>query len=102
VSKHPPITRDISVAVDHDSDSETIGDLVRSAIGDLVEEAAVISETPISALPPAAVDRLGATPGQKNVLLRLTLRHPTRTLTDQEANTARDTAYAAVHQGHHP
>ncbi|MFD0204190.1 MULTISPECIES: PheS-related mystery ligase SrmL [Saccharothrix] len=37
-----------------------------------------------------------------NVLLRLTLRHPTRTLTDDEANAARDTAHAAVHEGDQP
>ncbi|MEU4448144.1 hypothetical protein AB0K14_36420 [Actinosynnema sp. NPDC050801] len=102
VSKHPPITRDISVAVAPTADAETIGDQVRAAIGDLAEEVAVLSETPISDLPPTAVTRLGAHPHQKNVLLRLILRHPTRTLTDQEANTARDTAYTAVHEGNQP
>ncbi|MCE6996770.1 hypothetical protein LZG04_18455 [Saccharothrix sp. S26] len=102
VSKHPSITRDISVAVDHHADSETLGDLVRTAIGDLVEEVTILNETPITALPPTAAARLGATPTQKNVLLRLHLRHPTRTLTDQEANTARTTAYNTIHQGTEP
>ncbi|MEU4742632.1 hypothetical protein AB0G02_19510 [Actinosynnema sp. NPDC023658] len=102
VSKHPPITRDISVAVDSGADSETIGDVVRHVVGDLVEEVAVVSETPVAGLPAAAVDRLGARAGQKNVLLRLVLRHPTRTLTDDEANAARDAAYAAVHEGDQP
>lgn len=102
VSKHPPITRDISVAVRPDADGETIGDLVRAAVGDLVEEVAVVSETPVPDLPPPAVARLGAHPDQKNVLLRLVLRHPTRTLTDAEANTARDAAHAAVHEGDRP
>lgn len=102
VSKHPPITRDISVAVDAGADAETIGDTVRAVTGDLVEEVVVVSETPVPDLPPAAVARLGARPDQKNVLLRLVLRHPTRTLTDNEANTARDAAYAAVHEGDQP
>lgn len=102
VSKHPPITRDISVAVGADADGETIGDVVRAAVGDLVEEVAVVSETPVSALPPVAVERLGARPDQKNVLLRLVLRHPTRTLTDDDANAARDAAHAAVHEGSQP
>jgi phenylalanyl-tRNA synthetase alpha chain len=102
VSKHPPITRDVSVAVGSDADVETIGDVVRAAVGDLAEEVVVLSETPVPDLPPVAVARLGARPDQKNVLLRLVLRHPTRTLTDDEANTARDAAYGAVHQGDRP
>ncbi|MFE2756159.1 hypothetical protein ACFXGA_29590 [Actinosynnema sp. NPDC059335] len=102
VSKHPPVTRDISVAVGPDADDETIGDLVRAAVGDLVEEVAVVGGTPVPDLPPAAVARLGAHPDQRNVLVRLVLRHPTRTLTDDEANAARDAAYAAVHEGDAP
>ncbi|MBB5800653.1 phenylalanyl-tRNA synthetase alpha chain [Saccharothrix ecbatanensis] len=102
VSKHPPITRDISVAVNPDADAETIGDVVRAVIGDLVEEVVVVSETPVRDLPAAAVGRLGARPEQKNVLLRLVLRDLTRTLTDDEANAARDAAYAAVHEGDQP
>ncbi|CCH29890.1 hypothetical protein ABZ816_40645 [Actinosynnema sp. NPDC047251] len=99
VSKHPPISRDVSVAVRPEQDAETIGDTVRATVGDLVEEVVVLDETPVDALPPAAVARLGARSGQKNVLLRLVLRHPTRTLTDAEANAARDAVYAAVHEG---
>lgn len=38
-------------------------------------------------------------PGQKNVLLRLVIRHPSRTLTRTEANDLRDAVYRAVHQG---
>jgi phenylalanyl-tRNA synthetase alpha chain len=102
VSKHPAITRDISVAVDPDADAETIGDVVRTVIGHLVEEVVVVSETPARDLPAAAVARLGARPEQKNVLLRLVLRELTRTLTDDEANAARDAAYAAVHEGDQP
>jgi phenylalanyl-tRNA synthetase alpha chain len=102
VSRHPAITRDISVAVGADADGETIGDVVRAAVGDLVEEVAVVGETPVVDLPAVAVARLGARPEQKNVLLRLVLRHPTRTLTDAEANAARDAAHAAVHEGDQP
>ncbi|MBP2335246.1 phenylalanyl-tRNA synthetase alpha chain [Saccharothrix coeruleofusca] len=99
VSRHPPITRDISVAVSAQADAETIGDVLRGVLGDLVEEVEVLGRTPVADLPPAAVARLGARPGQVNALLRLVLRHPTRTLTDEEANAARDAAYAAVHEG---
>ncbi|MBY8847969.1 hypothetical protein [Saccharothrix longispora] len=102
VSRHPAITRDISVSAAADADAETIGDAVRAAIGDLAEEVVVVDETPVADLPPTAVARLGARPGQKNVLLRLVLRHPARTLTDEEANAARDAAHAAVHEGDQP
>ena len=50
----------------------------------------VVSETPYEALPPAAHERMGMRPGQKNLLLRLTLRDPARTLTRGEANRIRD------------
>lgn len=102
VSHHPPIARDLSLAVDPGVDSETLGDRVRDALGaeaDAVEEIRVLAETPVAALPPAAVRRLGATPGQRNVLLRVVLRHPARTLTDHEANRLRDAVYAALHAG---
>lgn len=99
VSKHPPITRDLSIAVDSLADEETLGDVVRDVIGDLAEEICVLSETPVEALPEAARARLGASPGQKNVLLRLVLRDLSRTLSDDEANAARDAVYAAVHEG---
>ncbi|MFC6093486.1 hypothetical protein [Saccharothrix lopnurensis] len=102
VSRHPAITRDLSVAVAADADAETLGDAVRAVVGDLAEEVLVVGETPVAGLPPAAVARLGARPDQKNVLLRLVLRHPTRTLTDEEANAARDAAHAAVHEGDQP
>ncbi|MEU7893727.1 hypothetical protein AB0B45_12765 [Nonomuraea sp. NPDC049152] len=102
VSKHPPISRDLSVAVPADADAETLGGAVRDALGshaDAIEEIRVMSETSIEDLPPAAIERLGARPGQKNVLLRIVLRDPARTLSDEEANSLRDHVYAAVHQG---
>lgn len=99
VSRHPPISRDVSVAVEADADAETLGGIVRDAIGsagDAVEEIVVLSETSLADLPPAAIARLGIKPGQKNVLLRVVLRHPSRTLSDEEANTLRDRIHAAL------
>ena len=37
--------------------------------------------------------------GQKNVVVRITLRAVGRTLTDAEANRLRDLVYAAIHEG---
>jgi len=102
VSSLPPVRRDLSVAVAAETTAEELGDRVRAALGLRVadvETVEVVSETPGAELPPQAVERLGLRPGQKNVLLRVVLRHPTRTLTDEEANQLRDAIYTAVHEG---
>ena len=105
VSSHPAIRRDVSVSVGPDVDGEELGDRVRDALGadaDSVETVEILSETPAASLPPAAVERLGILPGQRNVLLQVVLRHVDRTLTDVEANGLRDRIYAAVHEGTAP
>jgi phenylalanyl-tRNA synthetase alpha chain len=103
VSSMPPTTRDLSIAVADGVDAEELGDRVRRALDpaelDAVEEVAVVGETPGAELPPQAIARIGLKAGQKNVLLRLVLRHPTRTLTADEANAVRNRVYAAVHEG---
>ena len=50
-------------------------------------------------LPGIAIDRLGLEPGQRNLLVRIVLRHVDRTLTDAEANGLRDRIHAAIHEG---
>jgi phenylalanyl-tRNA synthetase alpha chain len=102
VSSQPPIRRDLSIAVAADTTPEELGDRVRAALAeraDAVEAVEVLAETPGEELPAQAVERLGLRPGQKNVLLRVVVRHPTRTLTDNQANRLRDEVYAAVHEG---
>jgi phenylalanyl-tRNA synthetase alpha chain len=102
VSNHPAIARDLSIAVGDDDDVELIGDRVRDALGDdadAVEAVEVLSETPPAELSAVAIERLGLRSGQKNVLVRVVLRHPARTLTREEANDLRDRVYAAVHCG---
>jgi phenylalanyl-tRNA synthetase alpha chain len=102
VSSHPPIGRDVSITVGTDVSEELLGDRVRSALGgeaDAVESVTVLSSTPGDELPPAAVARLGPLPGQRNLLVRVVLRHVDRTLTDAEANGLRDRIHAALHEG---
>ena len=102
VSSMPAVTRDLSVAVDADDDVEELGDRVRDALGDkadAVEEVTVCSQTPYDQLPVSAIERMGISPGQKNLLVRVVLRHLERTLTDSEANELRDRIYAALHRG---
>ena len=102
VSAMPATRRDLSIAVAADDDEETLGDRVRDALGDdasCVEEVAVLSATAYEDLPAAAVGRLGAHAGQKNLLVRVVLRDLGSTLTDEEANVLRDRVYSALHQG---
>jgi phenylalanyl-tRNA synthetase alpha chain len=102
VSSQPAIQRDMSIAVQNDVTPEEIGDRVRDIVGaraDSLESVEVLTQTPHSALPAAARDRLGIAAGQKNVLLRLVIRDLTRTLTAAEANALRDEVYGALHEG---
>ena len=102
VSSMPAIARDLSVAVSADDDEETLGDRVRDALGaeaSCVEEVRVLSATSYRQLPASAIRRLGARPGQKNLLIRVVLRDLDKTLTNQTANALRDRIYRALHQG---
>jgi phenylalanyl-tRNA synthetase alpha chain len=66
---------------------------------DAVEAVEVLAETRGEELLLQAAELLGPLPGRKNVLLRVILRHPTLTLTDEAARRLRDAIYAAVHEG---
>jgi phenylalanyl-tRNA synthetase alpha chain len=102
VSTQPAVARDLSIATARDTTAEELGDAVRAALGDRADEieaVEVISETPHAALPAVAVARLGMGADQKNVLLRVVIRHPVRALTHAEANELRDAVYAALHRG---
>jgi phenylalanyl-tRNA synthetase alpha chain len=102
VSRQPPVKRDLSIAVGAGCDAEELGDRIRGALGDeaaAVEAVEILTETAYAELPPQAVERLGIVAGETNVLVRVTLRHPTRTLTDEEANRLRNAVYAAIHEG---
>jgi phenylalanyl-tRNA synthetase alpha chain len=102
VSSMPAVIRDISVVLDEHASLEDIGDVVREALleeASVVEDVAILSQTSYEALPPAAIKRLGITPKQKNVLLRVVLRALERTLTSEECNAYRDAIYASLHEG---
>jgi phenylalanyl-tRNA synthetase alpha chain len=102
VSSMPAVTRDLSIAVPQDDDEETLGDRVRDALSadtSCVEEVRVLSATAYRQLPASAIGRLGARPGQKNLLVRVVLRDLETTLTNETANVLRDRIYRALHQG---
>jgi len=103
VSAKPPTRRDLSIAVEEELTAEELGDRIRERVAahvlEAVEELAVVAETPAADLLAQAIARIGLRSGQKNVLVRLVLRHPTRTLTAEEANRTRNAVYAAIHEG---
>lgn len=79
----PSIRRDLSVAVDEHDSAEDIGDRVRDELGDyadVVEQVTVVSVMAHSELPRAAIERLGMTEGQKNLLVSIIIRSLERTL----------------------
>jgi phenylalanyl-tRNA synthetase alpha chain len=103
VSTMPAAWRDLSIAADATDTVEDLGDRVRAALSPAdaatVESLTILSSTPYDQLPPAAHARLGMTPGQQNLLVRVVLRDLTRTLTTHEANALRDRIYAALCDG---
>lgn len=100
VSDRPPARRELAVAVAADVDARILGDRVREALGERageLEALELIEETPDATLPASALGHMG--PGRKNVLLRLTIRHPSRMLSAAEADDLGDQVYALVHEG---
>ncbi len=102
VSDMPAISRDMSYCVDKNDSEEDICEQIRDVFGenaDLLEEVKILERTPYADLHPIAKEKLGAREGQDNVLVRITLRHPDKTLTKQEAAELYSAAYPKLHQG---
>jgi len=103
VSAQPPARRDMSIACPPGLTDEDLGDGVRGALSaeqaEWIEEVAVAARTPAAELPAAARERIGIADDQENLLVRVVLRHPTRSLAKAEANALRDRIYVALHEG---
>lgn len=102
ISLLPSIRRDISIVVPTAFDEEILGDEVRQALGermDDLESVELLGLTAFGDLPTAARDRLQIEPRQANALIRMTFRPIERTLTAKEANVLRDDVYTALHRG---
>lgn len=102
ISNQPAISRDMSYCVDKDDREEDICEEIREAFGDdsdLLEEVKVLERTSYRDLNPAAIKRLGAQEGQDNVLVRIILRHPDKTLVKKEAARLYSIAYPQIHKG---
>lgn len=102
VSDQPAISRDMSYCVDKNDSEEDICEKIREVFGDkadLLEEVTILERTSYENLHPIAREKLGALEGQDNVLVRIILRHPDKTLTKQEAAELYTAAYPRLHQG---
>jgi phenylalanyl-tRNA synthetase alpha chain len=102
VSSQPAIQRDLSYCVPAQYVEEDISDDIRQALGDnldALEGVDIINETPYAALPEKIRERLGCNPSQKNVLVRITLRHLERSITNDEANELYAHVYAQINKG---
>ncbi len=102
VSDQPAITRDLSYCVNKNDSEEDICENIRDVFGDqsdLLEEVKILERTPYEKLHPVAREKLGAKEDQDNILVRIILRHPDKTLTKSEAASLYEMAYPHLHQG---
>lgn len=102
VSDKPAISRDMSYCVSKNDTEEDICEAIRNVFGDksdLLEEVKILERTPSEKLTPIAIQRLGAREDQDNILVRIILRHPDKTLTKKESAELYAMAYPKLHQG---
>ena len=102
VSNQPAMSRDMSYCVSKNDSEEDICEAIRNVFGDnsdLLEQVDVVERTSFDKLTTIAKKRLGATIDQDNVLVRITLRHPDKTLTKKEAASLYSMVYPKLHRG---
>ena len=102
VSNQPAIQRDMSYSIPVSYVEEDINEEIRESLGDkedVLESVEVLSETLYADLPTKIHEKLGIAEDQKNVLVRVTLRHLERTLTNEEANVLYRQIYNHINHG---
>jgi phenylalanyl-tRNA synthetase alpha chain len=101
VSNQPATHRDMSVCL-ADPDMELLGDRIRDVLGERsgwVENVELIQASDYAAVPEKARERLGMSPGQQNLLIRVTLRSLDSSISKEEANRIYDLVYSELHEG---
>ena len=102
VSHQPAIQRDMSYSVPAGYVEEDINEDIREALENkqnILESVEILSETTHKDLPQKIQERLGISSNQKNVLVRITLRHLERTLENKEANQIYNDIYKNINYG---
>jgi len=101
VSNQPATHRDMSICV-ADPDMELLGDRIRDALGERggwVENVELMHTSDYASVPEPARKRLGMSPRQQNLLIRVTLRSLDGSISKEEANRVYDLVYAKLHEG---
>lgn len=101
VSNQPATQRDMSICV-ADPDMELLGDRIRDALGERsewVENVELLRSSDHASVPEPARKRQGMSPGQQNLLIRITLRSLDGSISKEEANRVYDLVYAKLHEG---
>lgn len=102
VSNFPSTNRDLSITVDSSIDLDDIEFIMNhyfdSTFLAAIESISILSSTDFDQLPEQARNRLGIQIGQKNILIRLSLRSFEKTLTKQEANGFRDNTMSLLNR----
>ena len=101
VSNQPATHRDMSICV-ADPDMELLGDRIRDVLGergDWVENVELIQASDYASVPEMARKRLGMSPGQQNLLIRVTLRSLDGSISKEDANRVYDLVYSELHEG---
>jgi phenylalanyl-tRNA synthetase alpha chain len=101
VSNQPATSRDMSICVT-DPDMELLGDRIRDVLGersDWIENVELLQVSDYVSVPEKARERLGMSPGQKNLLIRVTLRSLDRSISKDDANCVYDLVYSHLHEG---
>ena len=101
VSNQPATHRDMSICV-VDPDMELLGDRIRDLLGERgrwVEAVELIQASDLASVPEKARERLGMSPGQWNLLIRVTLRSVDGGISKEDANRVYDLVYAELHEG---
>ena len=101
VSNQPATHRDMSICV-ADPDMELLGDRIRDVLGERgrwVEAVELIQASDHASVPEKARERLGMSPGQWNLLIRVTLRSVDGSISKEDANRVYDLVYAELHEG---
>ena len=100
VSNQPATHRDMSICV-ADPDMELLGDRIREVLGergDWVENVELIQTSDYASVPEIARERLGMSPGQQNLLIRVTLRSLDGSILKDDANRVYDLVYSELHE----
>ena len=103
ISNQPSTKRDLSIAIDENINEEELTELILKDLDvntqNIIESIQIISQTLYIDLPKIAKERLGILEGQKNMLLRITLRDLVKTLESEHANKIYTEIYTKIHQG---